>query len=81
LPEGVRKAKLLKFDTVLGFGLADWKPSVEEAPAEVVALLTQRQQARAEKRWQDADALRDQITADGWELMDTPEGPKLKPRK
>jgi len=44
-------------------------------------LLTQRQLARAEKRWQDADALRDQISAAGWELMDTPEGPKLKLRK
>jgi cysteinyl-tRNA synthetase len=41
----------------------------------------QRQQARAEKRWNDADALRNQITAAGWELMDTPEGPKVKPRR
>ena len=81
LPSGVRKATLLKFDEVLGLGLADWQPKVEEAPAEVLELLVQRQQARAEKRWKDADALRDQINAAGWELMDTPEGPKLKPRK
>ena len=81
LPEGVRKATLLKFDAVLGLGLANWKPSDGEAPAEVVALLHERQQARAEKRWQDADALRDRIAAAGWELMDTPEGPKLKPRR
>jgi len=81
LPAAVRKATLLKFDEVLGLGLANWKPSAEEAPAEVLELLTQRQLARAEKRWQDADALRDQISAAGWELMDTPEGPKLKLRK
>lgn len=79
LPAEVRKATLLKFDTVLGLDLANWEPMVEEAPAEVLDLLERRQQARAEKRWQDADALRDEITAAGWELMDTPEGPKLKP--
>jgi len=81
LPAAVRKATLLKFDEVLGLGLADWEPKVEEAPAEVLDLLAQRQQARTDKRWQDADALREQISAAGWELMDTPEGPKLKPRK
>jgi cysteinyl-tRNA synthetase len=26
LPNGVKKATLLKFDEVLGLGLADWKP-------------------------------------------------------
>lgn len=81
LPAAVRKATLLKFDQVLGLRLAEWQPKVEEAPAEVLDLLAQRQQARAEKRWKDADALRDEITAKGWELMDTPEGPKLKPRR
>lgn len=81
LPAAVRKATLLKFDEVLGLRLAEWKPSMDEAPAEVLELLTRRQQARAEKRWKDADALRDEITAKGWELMDTPDGPKLKPRR
>jgi cysteinyl-tRNA synthetase len=66
---------------VLGLGLADWEPKVEEAPAEVLDLLAQLQQARAEKRWKDTDALRDHISAAGWELMDTPEGPKVKLRK
>lgn len=81
LPAGAKKATLLKFDTVLGLGLADWKPPVEETPAEILALVAQRQLARAEKRWKDADTLRDQITAAGWELMDTPEGPKVKTRR
>ncbi|MHB0924625.1 MAG: cysteine--tRNA ligase [Bellilinea sp.] len=81
LPPDVRKATLLKFDTVLGLNLSNWKPQVEEAPAEVLDLLSQRQQARADKRWQDADAIRERITAAGWELMDTPEGPKLKQRR
>jgi len=81
LPSDIKKATLLQFDTILGLGLADWHPPLEDAPAEILELVAQRQAARAEKRWKDADALRDQITAAGWELMDTPEGPKVKPRK
>jgi len=81
LPAEVRKATLLKFDEVLGLDLANWKPRDEETPAEILALVEQRQQARAEKRWKDADALRNQITAAGWELMDTPEGPRVKAKR
>jgi cysteinyl-tRNA synthetase len=81
LPAAVRKATLLQFDAVLGLGLAEWKPPVEEVPEEIQELVALRQQARAEKRWQDADALRERIMNAGWELMDTPEGPKLKPRR
>jgi len=81
LPAEVRKATLLKFDEVLGLDLANWKPRDEETPAEILALVEQRQQARAEKRWKDADALRDHITAAGWELMDTPEGPRVKAKR
>ncbi|MCP5100829.1 MAG: cysteine--tRNA ligase, partial [Chloroflexi bacterium] len=58
---GIKKATMLEFDKVLGLGLADWQPVQDEIPDEIVQLATQRQQARAEKRWQDADALRDQI--------------------
>jgi len=81
LPAEVRKATLLRFDEVLGLDLANWKPRDEETPAEILALVEQRQQARAEKRWKDADALRDQITTAGWELMDTPEGPRVKAKR
>jgi cyanophycinase-like exopeptidase len=49
----------------------------EAAPQEVQALLAQRQEARARKDWPAADALRQQIAALGWQVVDTPEGPKL----
>ena len=78
-PAPVKKATLLQFDHVLGLRLDTWKPKEEEeAPAEFTALLAERQKARAEKRWKDADAIRDQITAAGYEVIDTPQGPKLK---
>ncbi len=78
LPSSTKKATLLVFDRVLGLGLAEWKPKEEEVPAEILDLVAQRQFARQEKRWKDADAIRDQIAAAGYELMDTPQGPKVK---
>lgn len=81
LPSAVKKATLLEFDRVLGLNLANWQPPEEIIPADILRLVEFRQQARAEKRWQDADVLRAQITACGYEVMDTPQGPKVKPRR
>jgi cysteinyl-tRNA synthetase len=79
LPAPVKKGTLLEFDRVLGLRLAEWKPKEEEEiSAEYANLLVERQKARAEKRWKDADAIRDQIAAAGYEVIDTPQGPKLK---
>lgn len=77
-PAPVKKAALLDFDRVLALGLADYQPKEEEIPAEFTDLLEQRKQARAEKRWKDADAIRDQIAAAGFEVIDTPQGAKLR---
>lgn len=78
LSADVRKATILKFDEVLGLGLADWQPMEEKIPAEVLSLVEQRTLARAEKRWAEADALRGQIVALGYDIEDTPHGPKVK---
>jgi cysteinyl-tRNA synthetase len=81
LPVAVRKATILKMDEVLGLDLAHWQPKVEDVPAEVLALVEQRRLARSEKRWADADAVRGQIAALGYELEDTPQGSKVKTKK
>lgn len=81
LAPSVRKATLLEFDKVLGLRLAEWVPAELEIPAEIQALMDQRALARKEKRWQDSDALRDQINAAGFELMDTPEGQKVNKKR
>lgn len=78
LPAATKKATLLQFDHVLGLGLAAWQPVVETIPAEILALANQRQQARAEKRWQDADALRTQLKTAGYDVEDTPQGPRVR---
>ena len=81
LPASTKKATLGKFDEVLGLQLAEWRPPEEVIPDEILALAEQRQQARAEKRWQDADGLRDQITAAGYVIADTPQGPQIRAGK
>ncbi len=78
LPAPTKKATILVFDTVLGLGFGEWQPAEEEIPGDILAMLAERQAARKEKRWQDADAIRDQITAAGFEIEDTPQGPRVK---
>jgi cysteinyl-tRNA synthetase len=50
-----------------------------QAPAEVVELAEQREQARAERDFAAADELRDRIAALGWEVRDGAEGFELLP--
>ncbi|MFN2107728.1 MAG: cysteine--tRNA ligase [Candidatus Promineifilaceae bacterium] len=78
LADGVKKATMLEFDRVLGLDLAAWTPGEEVVPQEVMVLVQQRTQARAEKRWADADLLRDQVHALGYEIDDTPQGPRVR---
>ena len=55
-------------------------PREEAIPAEVLELVKRRQEARANKNYAEADALRDRIAALGYEVKDTPEGPKINKR-
>jgi cysteinyl-tRNA synthetase len=80
LPPAVKRATLLEFDRIFGLGLAAWQPpAAAEIPAEILALAEQRQAARAAKDWAEADALRSQIKAAGYDVEDSPQGPKVKP--
>ena len=79
LPLATKKATLLEFDRVLGLHLGEWKPTENVIPDAILAMVEQRQQARRDKRWQDADAFRKQITEAGYSLEDTPQGPRVKP--
>lgn len=61
-----------------------WRMTVDvqkveaEPPSEVLALLEQRRQARANKDFAASDRLRDEIAALGWKVKDTKEGQKLE---
>jgi cysteinyl-tRNA synthetase len=65
-------------------GLEDLAPlgavgDVEAIDPEAVTLLASREQARRERDFQQADRLRDEIAARGWEIRDSPAGPELIP--
>jgi len=53
------------------------EPEDDGPPEEVQTLVEQRQKARDEKNWTESDRLRDEIATLGWQVQDTPEGPKL----
>jgi cysteinyl-tRNA synthetase len=46
-------------------------------PPEAARLLAERQEARAERDFERADRIRDELAALGWEVRDTAEGPRL----
>ena len=77
LPNDVKKATIQKFDKVLGLGLVEWTPPETAVSPKIMQLVQARQSARAEKRWQDADGLREQIAAAGYVVKDTPDGSQL----
>ena len=70
LPPAVKRATLLEFDRVFGLGLATWEPRVDVVPAAVEALAEARAAARAAKNWAEADRLRGELLAAGWEMED-----------
>ena len=59
--------------------LAEQKDAAPEIPAEVQALVEQRAAARKAKDFAAADAIRDQITALGWQIRETREGTVVTP--
>jgi cysteinyl-tRNA synthetase len=80
--DGAEKRALLEtvldFDRVLGLRLADAIDAAETLPADVTALVERREVARASRDWATADALRESIRRHGYEIEDTPSGPRWR---
>jgi len=69
----------IDFDRVLGLGLADASQGGTSAlPAPIAALVEQREMARAARDWATADALREALRRQGYELKDTPTGTRWR---
>lgn len=74
----IKRAVIAKMDMVLGLGLLDLKrtdlrirpKSAEITEAEIEQALAARKAARADKDFAKSDALRDELTAKGVEVMD-----------
>ena len=54
-------------------------PQLLQPPDDVLYLVQQRELARQQKDWAASDALRQQIAASGWQVMDTKDGPRFSP--
>ena len=74
-----KRATAAEFDKVLGLNLAHLKR--EPIPEEVLALVVQRDAARAGKNWHESDNLRAQIESLGFMVEDTAQGTKIRIRK
>src|SRR5205085_5580253 len=75
---GERYRLILDFDRVLGLRLDTVEPKApREVSEEVLALVRQRDEARAAHNWKLSDQIRDQIKAMGFEVRDTPGGTEL----
>ncbi len=77
----VRRATLARFDEVFGLGLAAWTPKAVEVPPDVKAIADARNAARKAKQWAEADRLRAELHAAGWEMEDRADGYSLKRRQ
>jgi cysteinyl-tRNA synthetase len=75
---GVGDADLRSMLVVLGLeNLAEPDAGALAPDAAASELLAAREAARAESDWAQADRLRDELRASGWEVRDGPEGPEL----
>lgn len=69
------------FDEILGLDVfGEPEAAGNEAPLALQELLRQRNAARAGKDWVEADRLRGEIAAAGYEILDSPSGSSLKRR-
>jgi cysteinyl-tRNA synthetase len=81
LIEDERRWLILDADAVLGLDLDrvwDAHP-VAAAPTEVQALLADRTAAREARDFARADAIRDELAALGWDVLDGPDGSTVQP--
>ena len=65
-------------DTERKVGFAEAIDANEALPAEVAALIEQREVARTARDWATADTLRETIRQHGYEIEDTPSGTRWR---
>ena len=84
LPTDERRWLVLDADAVLGLDLNrvwEAKPDAHNVPGGIAAQLKERDAARAARDYARADALRDEIAAAGFDIIDTPEASTVRRRE
>jgi cysteinyl-tRNA synthetase len=75
--EAVRGA-IESFDEILGLFHDGFPETAEDVPAEILAMVDARQEARKSKDFAKADEMRDAVLAAGYVIEDTPQGVRVK---
>jgi cysteinyl-tRNA synthetase len=80
VPEDEKYRLLAAWDDVLGLELERQATTHWEPTDEMRAMMAERDAARDAKDFATSDRIRDELTAMGLEVMDTPEGTRVRPR-
>jgi len=78
--DGEKVDLMTSWDQLLGLDLGRLAREAFEPSEEALALIAERDEARAAKDFARSDELRDRLQGMGLEVMDTPEGTKVRPR-
>jgi len=79
IDEEEKLATLLYFDQILGLKLNEKNYlNLESLPKEIQDLIKKRETLRKEKKFKEADEIREKLKKIGYFLIDTLEGPKIK---
>lgn len=76
LNPGIKLALIEEFDKVLALNLS--RVDADKIPSRVEKLAQERDLARKNKNWKRADELREQITLEGYEILDNKDGYKVR---
>lgn len=77
IPIEDKRDLLLTFDEVLGLDLGKVS-KIPKVPKEIETLVAQREELRAQSKWEEADEVRKKIEDMGYLIKDTNEGPQVK---
>ncbi|MFH0937568.1 MAG: cysteine--tRNA ligase [Candidatus Daviesbacteria bacterium] len=78
LPTEEKAATILEMDKILGLGLEKYLGKPIKIPEEVKKLIDEREMIRKSGDFEKADEIRKEIKKLGFEIEDTPKGPKVK---
>lgn len=77
-PTSAKAKTILEMDKVLGLRLDEYLGKPIEVPDEVMKLVYRREQIRKSGDFKESDKLRHEIKKLGYEIEDTPAGPKIR---
>ena len=74
LSNGEKYALIVKFDEVLGLGLANIS---ENIPKEIIILAEKRETLRSQKKYSESDEIREKIEKQGYTILDEIDGYRI----